>query len=481
MIPQILSLGKARVLVLGDIMLDRYISGTVKRMSPEAPVPVVTPSARWSVPGGAANVAMNVSSLGAQVGLICALFDDDASREISNSLQSENIEVFALDAGRPIPVKTRIRTELQHIVRIDDEELEPLHLDDEIFNLVQNLVRDDEYNLLLISDYAKGLLNENLLKRLIQLGRELNIPVITDPKTASPDTYDGIFLLKPNLLEAQMLLGTEFLVSDSTDLITLAKKVRELTKASNVVVTAAALGCVLVNSDESHYFPAHQNIEVRDVSGAGDTFISYLAAGLSTGNSVSSSCDLATLAATLSCSKVGTTPIAPSDLIIAIGSGLTNTFAKFVAYQQLNEVAALLPRPVVFTNGCFDVLHPGHIESLEFARSQGASLIVACNSDQSVRSLKGKHRPLQAFETRVRILAALTSTTIICELDDLTPLKLIEIVKPDVLVKGSDYTDKEVVGQSFVEEYGGKVVLSPILEGFSTSGFEASLIDRTKS
>lgn len=481
MIPQILSLGKARVLVLGDIMLDRYISGTVKRMSPEAPVPVVTPSARWSVPGGAANVAMNVSSLGAQVGLICALFNDDASREISNSLQLENIEVFALDAGRPIPVKTRIRTELQHIVRIDDEQLEPLNLDDEIFDLVQKLIRDDKYNLLLISDYAKGLLNENLLKKLIQLGRELDIPVITDPKTASPNTYDGIFLLKPNLVEAQMLLGSDYFVSNPADLTMLAQKVRELTRASNVVVTAAALGCVLVNSEESHYFPAHQNVEVRDVSGAGDTFISYLAAGLSTGNSVSSSCELATLAATLSCSKVGTAPIAPSDIIIAIGSGITGTSAKFVNHNQLNEVAALLPKPIVFTNGCFDVIHPGHIESLEFARSQGASLIVACNSDQSVKGLKGEHRPLQTFESRVRILAALTSTTIICELDELTPLKLIEMVKPDVLVKGSDYADKEVIGQSFVEEYGGKVILSPILEGFSTSGFEASLIDRPRN
>jgi len=481
MIPQILSLGQARVLVLGDIMLDRYISGTVQRMSPEAPVPVVTPSARWSVPGGAANVAMNISSLGAKVGLICALFNDEASREISNSLESENIEVYGLDAGRPIPVKTRVRTELQHIVRIDDEQLQPLHLDDEILNLVQTLLGNEDYNLLLISDYAKGLLNEELFKKLIQLGHDLNVPIITDPKSARPDTYEGIFLLKPNLVEAQMLLDNEYLVTNPTELADLARKVQEVTKAKNVVVTAASLGCVLVDSEESYYFPAQQNIEVRDVSGAGDTFISYIAAGISNGNSVTSACELATLAATLSCTKIGTTPIAPGDLIIAIGSGLTNSSTKFVPHHQLNEVALLLPRPIVFTNGCFDVIHPGHIESLEFARSQGSSLIVACNSDQSVKSLKGEHRPLQTFETRSRILAALSSTTIVCELDELTPIRLIEIVKPDVLVKGSDYVNKEVVGQSFVEEYGGKVVFSPILEGFSTSNFEASLLDKPKN
>jgi D-beta-D-heptose 7-phosphate kinase/D-beta-D-heptose 1-phosphate adenosyltransferase len=481
MIPQILSLGKARVLVLGDIMLDRYISGTVQRMSPEAPVPVVTPSARWSVPGGAANVAMNVCSLGAKVGLVCALSNDDASREISRGLDLENMQVYGLEAGRPIPVKTRIRTDLQHIVRIDDEQLQPLNLDHEILNLVETLLESDEYNLLLISDYAKGLLNEDLFKKLIQLGRNLAVPVITDPKSARPETYEGIFLLKPNLVEAQMLIGGEYSVSDSQDLDTLARKVLEVTKAENVVVTAASLGCVLVNSEESYYYPAQRNVEVRDVSGAGDTFISYIAAGISNGNSVPSSCELATLAATLSCTKIGTTPITPSDLIIAIGSEITNTSAKFVPHHQLHEVVSLLPRPIVFTNGCFDVIHPGHIESLEFARAQGASLIVACNSDQSVKQLKGEHRPLQTFESRIRILSALTSTTIICQLDDLTPINLIEIVKPDVLVKGSDYLNQEVVGQKYVEEYGGKVVLSPILQGHSTSGFEASLLNRPRN
>lgn len=471
MLSQLLSLKHARVLVVGDVMIDSYISGVARRLSPEAPVPVVTPAGRWTMPGGAANVASNIASLGSTVGLICALNSDSNSTGLRATLETNGVEVHLLPSTRPIPVKTRIRTDLQHIVRIDEEDTSAHNLDREVVDLIKTLIDDRRYNVILVSDYEKGLISEDLVRSISAIGQECQIPVLTDPKKSDPAVYRDVSLLKPNVKEALGLLNSDSDITTASELSELADKVRRATRSASVVVTGGSLGCSLADSHGVLHFPPPPLIQVADVSGAGDTFISFVAAGLSVGHALSNAVQLATIAATVSCTAVGTSPVALNDLVkVILGSG-TDTAEKFVADQSLDEVAKVLPRPVVFTNGCFDVLHPGHIASLEFARRQGGSLVVACNSDDSVYRLKGEGRPLQSFQERSRTLCALSATTIVCELKDDTPLALIERVRPDVLVKGSDYEGKNVVGQEFVESYGGRVILSPIVSGFSTTSF----------
>lgn len=475
MISQLLSLNSARVLVVGDVMIDRYVSGSTHRLSPEAPVPVVVPNNRWSIPGGAANVAANIAFLGAQVGLVCALSTDDGSVELKNVLDSHGVHLFSIHTSRSIPIKTRIRTDLQHIVRIDEEDSSPLDLDSEVLEIVSELIEKQAFNIVLISDYAKGLISDSLLLTLNDLCRRHDVPLITDPKRDNPHLYNRIYLLKPNVKEAQNLVKRWDEVRTPADLCELAKEVRRTTNARNVIVTAGSLGCVLSDAKGQHYFPAPQKLHVRDVSGAGDTFISYIAAALSVGDSPQKASGLATLAASVSCSFVGTSPVSRSEVLLAIAESGISSSVKYIEDSLLDGIISLLPRPIVFTNGCFDVLHPGHIESLEFARSQGKSLIVACNTDASVKKLKGQHRPLQDFESRVRTLCAMSASTIVCALSEDDPESLIKRINPDVLVKGADYENKSIVGQDHVINNGGRIIFSPIISGFSTTAFEQRL------
>ena len=475
MISQLLSLKSARVLVVGDVMIDRYISGSTHRLSPEAPVPVVTPNDKWSIPGGAANVASNIAFLGAQVGLVCALSTDEGSVELKNVLDTNGVHLFGIHTTRSIPIKTRVRTDLQHIVRIDEEDSSPLNLDSEVLEIVSNLIETEIYNIVLVSDYAKGLISDSLLSTLNDFCRRHNVPVITDPKKDSHHVYNHMYLLKPNVKEAQDLVRSWDEIRTPADLSKLAHDVRQKTKAHNVIVTGGSLGCVLSDTDGEHYFPAPHQLHVRDVSGAGDTFISYIAAALSVGDSPSKATGLATLAASVSCSFVGTSPVSRSEVLLAIAESGISSSEKYIEDSLLDDITALLPRPIVFTNGCFDVLHPGHIESLEFARAQGMSLIVACNTDASVKKLKGQNRPLQEFESRVRTLCAISASTIVCALSEDDPESLIKRINPDVLIKGADYEGKTVVGQDHVLSRGGKVVFSPIISGFSTTAFEQKL------
>ena len=475
MISQLLSLKSARVLVVGDVMIDRYISGSTHRLSPEAPVPVVTPTKKWSIPGGAANVASNIAFVGAQVGLVCALSSDKGSVELKNALDANGVHLHAIHTSRPIPSKTRIRTELQHIVRIDEEDPSPLNLDSEVLEIVTELIEQKLYNIVLVSDYAKGLISDSLFLVLNDFCGHHDVPIITDPKNTNHHVYNQIYLLKPNIKEAQELVESRTEIRSRDDLSRLANDVRQKTEAHNVIVTGGSLGCVLSDTDGEHYFPAPNQLHIRDVSGAGDTFISYIAAALSVGESPRKAAELATLAASVSCSFIGTSPVSLSEILLTIAEAGISSSQKFIEDALIDDVVAILPRPIVFTNGCFDVLHPGHIESLEFARAQGMSLVVACNTDASVKKLKGEHRPLQDFESRVRTLCAISASSIVCALSEDDPESLIKRIKPDVLIKGADYEGKTVVGQDYVLSRGGKVIFSPIIAGFSTTAFEQKL------
>lgn len=460
-------------------MLDRYISGKVRRVSPEAPVPVLDPDARWSVPGGAANVALNIAGLGAKVGLICALGPDDASRELADQLATNEVSLYPIMTSRSIPVKTRVRTEIQHLIRIDEETSDPLGLNDGLMKILSEVLHSSDYNVLLLSDYSKGLLNDELISEIISFAQSSGCMVVTDPKKSNPSAYLNTFLIKPNLEEAKALTGWSRDIQDVDDLISLSQLVLEKTKAQNVITTGGSLGSVLASPDQTVHFEASHQLPIRDVSGAGDTFISYVSAGLSVGDPIDLCCELATFAASVSCASVGTRSVSVKDVLSAWLESNNRSIHKVISDEEIEAVVAMLPRPIVFTNGCFDVLHPGHIASLEFARNLGASLIVGVNTDESVRQLKGPSRPLQDVNTRMRILGALSSTTAICQFSSDTPLELIQRIVPDVLVKGDEYNLNEVVGREIVESNGGRIVLMERVPGFSTTDFAKSLLDKT--
>lgn len=466
-------------LVIGDLMLDRYLWGKVERISPEAPVPVVLIDQETETAGGAANVAANLVGLGIETRLVGCIGTDENGARLKRTIHALGIDTVGLlhTEHHPTITKTRILGGHQQMVRLDREKREPYTDQDmsALTRLVQQLLADHPA-IVLLSDYAKGVLTPELCQTIITEARRMGIPVLVDPKGRDYSKYRGATALTPNKRETAEACHVD--IHDTEALLDTAAHLRKNLQLDFLAVTRGDEGISLIEEDHTLHIPATAR-QVFDVSGAGDTVIATLAAGLIAGLDRQSALHLANLAAGVVVGKVGTMPIKREELL--------HELLQEDSAEQASKICdrdALLARVtgwratgqrIVFTNGCFDLLHTGHVTYLEAARKLGDRLILGLNTDRSVSALKGPTRPVIHEQDRARVLAALESVDAVILFDEDTPLALIDAIKPDVLVKGSDYTEDQVVGGQEVKTWGGRVALIDIVPGRSTSNIISKL------
>jgi len=456
-------------------MLDRYLDGSVDRISPEAPVPVLHVRRTFERPGGAANVAVNIAAMGGTPVLLGAVGADDAGRALRSALAEEGVDFAELVASRSAPttVKTRLLAGHNQIARFDEEAiLDDAGVWDVLVSRAESLV--DGVAVAVISDYAKGVCTEAVCRAVIEAARGRCIPVIVDPKGQDFSKYSGATVITPNRAEAAAVVG--FRIRGPDEALKAAQAIRERFSIDAAVVTLGEQGMVVVSSGDSAVIPT-QARQVFDVTGAGDSAVATLAVALGRGTALREACFLANAAAGLQVSRVGTARITWSEVLAAIDQHATIARGKVVGRVEL--VAAVRQaraegKRIGFTNGCFDILHHGHVALLEAAAKECDLLVVGVNSDASVTRLKGPPRPFVPVRERQAVLAGLSSVGLVCEFEEDTPLELIRAVEPDVLVKGGDYASRDVVGADLVTARGGRVITPVFVADASTT----SIVDR---
>lgn len=469
------------VLVVGDLMLDRYLIGSVQRISPEAPVPVVLLNNKQERAGGAANVAANLATLGITTRLAGCVGDDADADVLINIIEQTGISAAGVlrSPYRPTVTKTRILGGHQQMLRLDQESLGAFNADEEaqLSALVHQQLAQKPA-LIILSDYAKGVLSPRLCGEIIRQAKEANIPVLVDPKGRDYTKYKGATALTPNKREAAEACNIS--VNDHTSLLIAADQLRKSLGLQFLAITRGEEGITVIDDIATLNIPATAK-QVFDVSGAGDTVIATLAAGMMHGLSHQEALKLANIAAGIVVGKVGTVPISRLELLNELVSQNSAVQAdKICDLNSLNERVALWRsqgQKIVFTNGCFDLLHAGHVTYLEAARQRGDRLILGLNTDRSVSALKGPTRPVIHEQDRARVLAALESVDAVILFDEETPLNLIHAIRPEVIAKGSDYSEDQVVGGAEVKSWGGQVALIDIVPGRSTS----KIIDKLAS
>src|SRR5436190_14098715 len=471
------------VLCVGDLMLDEFVYGEVARISPEAPAPVIAVQRSETNIGGAGNVARNIASLGARCIFIGLVGDDEAGAKLKTALAQQNLieSVLVCDPSRPTTRKVRFVSEhfSTHMLRADWELAQPPSAEIEqnlIDAIVPLLPRAD---IVLLSDYAKGVLTAPVIRNVIEAARKLGKRVIVDPKNVNFAIYRGATLLTPNWKE--FAEATRSRADSENSIAEAAQDAMQLADCEAMLITQSEHGMTLVpRNGEAIHVPAH-TVKVRDVSGAGDTVAAALAVSLAAGADWETALRMANAAAAVAVGKKGTAIVTSTELrrkilphaflaaeekIIAAGGDLES---HLLDWRKLGL-------RVGFTNGCFDILHPGHVKVLTAARGACDRLIVGLNSDASVKRLKGEGRPVQDQRARAEVLAALEAVDLVAIFEQDTPIELITRIRPSVLVKGGDYTREQVVGHEIVEAAGGEVVLVDILAGHSTT----SLVDRAR-
>jgi len=465
------------ILVVGDLMLDEYLWGRSERISPEAPVPIVNITGEDLRLGGAGNVANNLLSLGCRVRVASVVGNDADGKKLANLLGERDIDVEGLvwADDRSTSRKSRILASNQQMLRIDREVCTPITPVQEDHLLAQVREAIPHVQGILVSDYLKGVLTAKVLQEIIAMGREARCPVVVDPKGSDYAKYRGATLLTPNRKEAQLASGIPIL--DEQSLRTAGRKLSEALQLDALVLTRSEEGMTLfLKGGEEEHFPTLAR-EVFDVSGAGDTVLASLGACLASGISVSQAAKLSNLAAGIVVGKVGTSTVSPEEILEEVSHQHRDSDLKIRSLSSLTRVLEadrLKGKTIVFTNGCFDLLHVGHVKYLQKARQLGDLLVLGLNSDASIRRLKGPKRPLIGEEERAHILAALDCIDYVVLFDEDTPLELIRQVRPHILVKGGDYKADDVVGKDFVESYGGRVELITFVAGKSTT----NIIDR---
>jgi len=460
-----------RLLIVGDVMLDKYIFGEVARISPEAPVPVVRATHHSEQPGGAANVAMNLAHLGAKAHVVGFTGGDENEHLLTERLQAEGItSSFIVCDGFPTITKQRIVGGRQQMLRVDTERLGE-HANADSDRLVEAVLTQlPTSHAVILSDYAKGVLTPEVCRRVIQAARAHGIPVLVDPKSADFTRYRGATTVCPNL--GELAAATHLPIRDLKPVLQAAESMVSELELDFLTATLSEKGIALVRANTHTIAPAVAR-QVFDVSGAGDTVISVLALCLASSLDPETAVELANVAAGIVVGKVGTVPVEKHELLAALSPEIAlSAEDKVLSHDQLLTRVALWRangERIVFTNGCFDLLHVGHITLLEQAHRFGDRLIVAINSDASVNSLKGPTRPIVGERERARVLAALAAVDAVVVFNEPTPMELIQATRPDVLVKGGDYVIDTVVGAQQVLSWGGQVKIVPIVEGYSTT------------
>ena len=477
------AMSRQTVLCVGDLMLDEFVYGEVSRISPEAPAPVIAVQRSETNIGGAGNVARNVASLGARCIFAGLVGEDDAGAQLRAALASHRLieSVLVCDPARPTTRKVRFVSEhfSTHMLRADWELAQPAapEIEQKLIEAILPLL--PRADIVLLSDYAKGALTARVIRNVIEAARKLGKRVIVDPKNLNFAIYRGATLLTPNRKE--FAEATRSRADSPQAVAAAAQEVMQLADCEAILVTQSEHGMTLVPREgQTIQVPAHA-VKVRDVSGAGDTVVAVVAAALAAGADFEPALRLANAAAAVAVGKKGTASVSAAELrrrilphaflaaeekIVAAGGDLQSHVDDW-RRQGLR---------IGFTNGCFDILHPGHVKVLTAARAACDRLIVGLNSDASVRRLKGEGRPVQHERARAEVLAAFEAVDLVAIFEEDTPLELIAAIRPSVLVKGGDYTREQVVGHEIVEANGGEVLLVEVLPGFSTS----SLVQRAR-
>ncbi|EIZ77183.1 cytidyltransferase-related domain protein [Novosphingobium sp. Rr 2-17] len=464
---------RPHILVVGDAMIDRYIIGETYRISPEAPVPVVRAGREEMRAGGSANVAANVAALGPRCSLLTICGDDPAGEDLARLMSMHGVALdCVVERGQRTTEKTRLISGVQQIARIDQDGAAGDASRAELARRFEALL--DGVRAVIFSDYDKGVLAD--LPALIAIARRHGVPTFVDPKAPDPSRYAGAFLLKPNVREFHALFGA----CPEEQIAERARLALAELDLDYLVVTRGAKGIMMVTRTGEVVDHPTEALEVFDVTGAGDTIIAALVVAIAEGLPIAAAIDQANLAASIAVSRPGTYVVTRSDLEERL-------------HRRSHATSKLVPLPmllgklgharadgarIVFTNGCFDVLHAGHVRLLDLARRQGDVLIVGLNSDASVRRLKGAPRPVNGVDDRAEVLSGLAAVDHVVLFEEDTPLDLIRAIRPDILVKGGDYTADTIVGADIVREGGGQVVVAPLLAGRSTTSILGALHTR---
>lgn len=467
-------LGAARMLIVGDYILDQYLNGTVSRVSPEAPVPVVHIREKQLKMGGAGNVARNIVALGGKARALTDIGADAGGDLLLSELARHGVETrFIIKSlSRTTSLKTRVVAQNQQMLRYDEETVSPVGEDfrqmimqncEEIFS---------EIDAVILSDYGKGVLTPEIARLVISEAKARNMPVFVDPKGTNYEKYRGADYCTPNLKELREASGADVL-SEEADIQKAALNVCRGCGIRNLLVTRSEKGMSLVSGQNGQKidFPAIAK-EVSDVTGAGDSVISIFSMGIATGVKAALCCQLANLAASIVVSKFGAATASIPELEALIRSEARTSASKRRTCAEMKMIAEGLrkkQRKIVFTNGCFDLVHAGHIASFRKAKAMGEVLIVGVNSDMSIRRLKGQSRPIVDLENRLALLEAIEVIDYLVPFEDDTPQALIEAIRPDILVKGKDWEGKEVAGAEFISSYGGRVSFIDLEKGLSTT------------
>jgi len=466
-------LNGARVLCIGDVMLDRYVSGSVERISPEAPIPVLRIEKERSMLGGVGNVAANIQALNGGGGFISMVGKDGAGREVEHLLETlSNVQPNLVTIpDRPTTLKTRFVGGAQQLMRADTESTEPLDDAEQQILQTRAAAQMANHGALVLSDYGKGVLSTSTLKTIIDAAKKASVPVIVDPKGNDYTRYAGASIVTPN--KKELSEATNLPAGTDDEVVTACQKLIAECSLGGVLATRSADGMTLVLKDQAPIHLTAEAREVFDVSGAGDTVVATLALAIASGASWVDAAMLANTAAGIVVGKSGTATVSSDELSHALhAQDLDAAGAKVATLDQATaQVTQWRNRgySVGFTNGCFDLLHPGHISLLSQSKKACDRLVIGLNCDASVKRLKGDSRPVQTEASRAAVLGALGAVDLVVIFGEDTPINLIENLRPDVLVKGADYTIDTVVGADIVQSYGGKVVLAKLEDGHSTT------------
>lgn len=474
-------LSDVRVLVVGDVMLDRFIYGSVDRISPEAPIPIFTANREERMLGGAGNVVRNLLALGAHASFAAVVGDDAMANQLTQLVGAEQnlVPYLITERGRLSTKKTRYVAGSQQLLRSDSETKTAIS-DETAKKLLSSVLPEiAQHHAVILSDYGKGVLTAPVCQEIIATARAKQIPVFVDPKQRDVSLYAGATVLSPNAKELALACNVEGFADDAA-IVKAAQTLVRTHHFNYVLATRGERGMTLIDAEGLVNHADATATEVFDVSGAGDTVIATLAATYAAGASMPIATELANLAAGIVVGRLGTAVVHRTDLTAALYTHRAMELQQKILPRETALAAVTNWKrdglAVGFTNGCFDIMHAGHIQSLTDAKSRCDKLIVAINTDASVRALKGPSRPVNSEMDRAQVLAALGCVDAVVLFDEDTPLELLKLLKPDVLMKGADYTKEQVVGWQLVESYGGRIELLPLKDGYSTTGIIQKMV-----